>query len=98
MRCDVTKKTRRKFSAAFKREAVALFRRSGKGVTAIGREIGVRPNVLSAWVKAVEAEEKTGLTPDEVDELKLLRKENERLRMEVDILGKATAFFANRSK
>jgi transposase-like protein len=39
----------------------------------------------------VEAEEKTGLTPEELDELKQLRKDNARLKEEVEILGKATA-------
>lgn len=98
MRCDVTRKNRRKFSLEFKREAVKLWRDSGKGVTAIARELGVRPNVLSAWVSLVEAEQKTGLTTDELEELKRLRKENDRLKTEVEILGKATAFFANRSR
>jgi transposase len=94
----VTRKTRRNFSLEFKREAVKLWRASGKGVTAIARELGVRPNVLSAWVKLVESEEKSGLVPSELEELNRLRKENERLRTEVEILGKATAFFANRSR
>ena len=94
----MNKRNRRKFSPGFKREAVALFRRSGKGITAVAREIGVRPNVLRSWVTVIEGEEKTGLTPDELEELKVLRKENERLRVEVEILGKATAFFANRNR
>ena len=46
----------------------------------------------------VEGEEKTGLTPSELEELKQLRKDKARLEMEVEILGKATAFFASRSK
>jgi transposase-like protein len=50
---------------------------------------------LRTWVDMVEAEEKTGLSPEE---LVRLRKENARLKMEVEILGKATAFFATRSK
>ena len=94
----MTRRNRRKFSLEFKREAVKLWRESGKGVTAIARELGVRPNVLSAWVALVEAEEKSGLNPTELEELKRLRKENERLKTEVEILGKATAFFANRSR
>lgn len=94
----MTKKRRRKFSKEFKREAVRLLRASDKGITAIAGELGVTASVLRSWVEMVEAEEKTGLSPEELEELKQLRKENARLKMEVEILGKATAFFANRSK
>lgn len=89
---------RRRFSKDFKREAVKLLRESGKGITQIATELGVTPSVLRTWADMVEAEEKTGLTPDELDELKELRKENARLKEEVEILGKATAFFAARRK
>lgn len=75
-----------------------MLRVSGKGISQVATELGVTPSVLRTWVDMVEAEEKTGLSPGELDELKQLRKENARLKMEVEILGKATAFFANRSK
>jgi transposase len=91
-------KTRRKFTKEFKREAVRLLRTSGKNQTQVARELGVATSVLGTWMAMVQAEEKTGLTPDELEELKRLRKENARLQMEVEILGKATAFFANRNK
>ena len=94
----VARPTRRKFSKQFKREAVQLFRSSGKNVSQVARELGVRVSVLGAWVRMVEAEERTGLSPEELEELKVLRKENARLKMEVEILGKATAFFANRNR
>jgi transposase len=94
----MSKKNRRKFSKAFKREAVQLFRTSGKNLSQVARELGIGVSVLGAWVAMVEAEEKTGLTSDEADELKRLRKDNARLQMEVEILGKATAFFANRNR
>lgn len=94
----MSKKNRRKFSKAFKREAVQLHRTSGKSLSQVARELGIGSGVLSAWVAMVEAEEKTGLTSDEADELKRLRKDNARLQMEVEILGKATAFFANRNR
>jgi transposase len=92
------RKGRRRFSKEFKREAVKLLRESGKGITQIATELGVTASVLRTWVDLVEAEEKTGLTPEELDELKELRKENARLKEEVEILGKATAFFATRRK
>jgi transposase len=90
-------KTRRKFSKQFKREAVQLFRSSGKSQSVVARELGVSVSTLGQWVAMVDGEEKTGLTSDELAELKQLRKDNARLQMEVEILGKATAFFAKRN-
>lgn len=92
------RKPRRQFSKEFKREAVKLLRDSGKGITQIATELGVTASVLRTWVDMVEAEEKTGLSPEELEELKRLRKENARLKEEVEILGKATAFFAARKQ
>lgn len=89
---------RRKFDKQHKREAVALLHSSGKHLSQVARELGVRPNVLRAWETMVEGEKKTGLTTDELGELAKLRKDNERLRMEVEILKKATVFFAKESK
>jgi len=92
------KANRRKFSKTFKREAVQLLRSSGKNLSQVARELGLGVSTLGSWVAMVEGEEKTGLSPEELDELKRLRKENARLQMEVEILGKATAFFANRNR
>jgi len=89
---------KRRFSEEFKREAVRLVRESGKSLTQIARELGVSGAALSKWKTAAEEAAATGLTPDELEELKRLRKENARLTMEVEILGKATAFFASRNK
>jgi len=89
---------RRRFTREFKRESVRLFRESGKKLTVVARELGVRPQVLRAWERMVLAEEKTGLTSSEHEELIRLRKENERLRMEREILKKATAFFAKENE
>jgi transposase len=94
----VARKQRRKFSKEFKREAVRLIQTSEKPLSVISRELGVHPNVLRSWQEMVTAEQKTGLTPDELEELKQLRKDKARLEMEVEILGKATAFFAKRNQ
>lgn len=94
----MAQKPRRKFSKQFKREAVQLVRTSGKPMSQVARELGLRASVLGAWIRAAAAEEKTGLSSDELEELKQLRKDNARLQMEVEILGKATAFFANRNR
>lgn len=90
-------KRRRKFTKEYKREVVKLVRDSGRGVTAMARELGIGLTLLRAWITMVEDEEKTGLTGDELEELKQLRKDKARLEMEVEILGKATAFFAKRN-
>lgn len=92
------RKARRRFSLEFKREAVKLFRDSDKGISHVARELGITPVMLRTWVDLVEAEEKTGLSTEDLDELKRLRKENARLREENEILGKATAFFASRKQ
>ena len=91
------KANRRKFSSLFKREAVQLFRTSGKTQSQVARELNISISTLGQWIAMVDAEEKTGLTSDELAELKQLRKDNARLQMEVEILGKATAFFAKRN-
>jgi transposase len=88
---------RRKFSKEFKREAVSLIEH-GKSLSQVARELGVRSSVLSAWRATLEAERKSGLGSDEQEEFKKLRRENDRLKMEVEILKKATAFFARESK
>lgn len=95
MRCIVRK---RRFSTEFKREAVTLVRNSGKSITQVARELGLGTSLLAKWKKEFEAQQNTGMTPDELEELKTLRKENARLKMEVEILGEATAFFANRKR
>jgi transposase len=92
------RKARRRFSLEFKREAVKLFRDSDKGISQVAKELGITPVMLRTWVDLVEAEEKTGLSTEDLDELKRLRKENARLKEEVEILGKATAFFASRKQ
>jgi transposase len=95
MRCIVKK---RRFSAEFKREAVTLVRNSGKTITQVARELGIGMSLLAKWKRELDAQQNTGVTPDELEELKMLRKENARLKMEVEILGEATAFFANRKR
>ena len=92
-------KKRRKFSDEFKVEAVKLVTEQGLSITEAARDLGVSAAVLGRWKKTYE----DGLLGDtvkrrEADELKALRKENKRLRMERDILKKATAYFAKESQ
>lgn len=93
------KRTKRQFSAEFKEEAVALIRDQGYSVSKAAAAVGVTPAMLYKWKEKQEAE-KSGnvLSEDERAELKLLRKEVKELRMEKEILKKASAFFAKEMK
>jgi len=91
-------KKKPKYTAEFKAEAVALYRQSGKSVSAAARDIGVAPTTLSAWIKQVDINDGRGpqgaLTTAEREELIRLRRENRQVKMERDFLKKAAAFFA----
>ena len=90
------KRSRRTHSKEFKREAVKLVFDQELPVAEAARNLGIHPNLLRSWKQRFEAEnEDTALTEDERMEIARLRAENRRLRMERDILKKATAFFAN---
>ena len=94
----MVRKKRRRHSDEFKREAVKLVTESGYSVAEAARNLGVSANLLHTWKsKLTKAEEESEreLTEDERMEMARLRAENKRLRMERDILKKATAFFAN---
>ena len=90
------KRKRRAFTKEFKAETVRLVRDSGKSVGAIARELDLTETALRDWVRQAETDAGRGgaLTTEEREELGRLRRENRTLRMERDILKKATAFFA----
>src|SRR5690349_12654743 len=92
------KRRRRAFSDEFKAETVRLVRDSGKSVGAIARELDLTETALREWVRQAEVDAGRGrpgaLTTEEREELARLRREVRTLRMERDILKKATAFFA----
>ena len=95
------RKKRRKFTAEYKAEVVKLVRESDKGIGQLSRELGLTESSVRNWVKQADVDAGRGregaLTTDEKEELRRLRRDVKRLRMERDILKKATAFFARES-
>lgn len=96
------KQQRRQYTAEFKREAVRLITDHGYGVTEAARSLGINARMLSRWKRQSEQQANgnfgsNGQMSDEHEELLRLRKEVKRLRMEREILKKATAFFAKES-
>jgi transposase len=94
----MARKRRRKFSPEFKAEAVRLVQQTDAPVTTIARELGVAAPTLQAWVEAARPRPAEPINEDERSELLRLRRENRQLRVERDILKKATAFFARQSE
>ena len=95
----MAKRHRRKFTDEFKAETVKLIRGSGRTVGSVARELSLTETAVRNWVKQAEASGSAAtLSTDERAELRRLRKENQELRMEKEILRKATAFFAKESR
>lgn len=94
-----TERTRRSFTPEFKKDAVALISEQGYSVAKAARAVDVNENNLRRWKKELE-QEATGerLNADERAELARLRRENKELRLEKEILKKASAFFAKEMK
>jgi transposase len=89
------KKKRRNYTKEFKEEAVRLITEEGYSYAEAGRNLGVNPNLLSRWKREFEGVEiDPGSAAAMQAELKQLRKENKRLKLEREILKKAAAFFA----
>ena len=94
---------RRTYTSQYKREAVELVEREGLSVAEAARRLGVDQTLLRSWKMKVQeqgdqafpgAGQRTAIE----EEVRQLREENARLKIERDILKKATAFFARESR
>lgn len=94
----VVPRDRRTFTDEFKAGAVRLVLNEGRSITSVARDLDLVSSALQRWVAQAKADAGNGppeaLTSTERDELTQLRRENRVLKMEREILKKATAFFA----
>jgi len=94
-----TPRSRRSFMEEFKADAAAMVLDDGRRIVDVAETIGVGDGTLGNWVRMekIERGKRAGLTRDDRSELVELRKENARLRMERDLLKRATAFWVKES-
>lgn len=93
------KRTYKQYSKEYKDEAVALVKEQGYSVPEAAKSLGIASNMLYRWKEHIESQlEGKSLSVDEREELNRLRKETKNLRMEKEILKKASAFFAKEMK
>ena len=89
---------RSNFTQEFKKEAVELLKSSGKTSIEIAKDLGINRDNLLRWNRELEYEErKTGtvtINPEDIDEIKKLKKEMAILKQERDILKKALGIFS----
>jgi len=96
------KQERVKYTKEFKQDAVNLVTEQGYSASEAGRRLGVGQSNISRWVREFRKDQQDGaegeVSRKELEaEVKRLRKENQRLQMEREILKKAAAFFAKES-
>jgi transposase len=88
----------RKFTKEFAAEAVALLHSSGRAQRQVADDLGIGLSTLARWSRGsrdrVDGKPDAVTNEDIVAEVKRLRRENDVLRQERDILKKATVFFA----
>ncbi len=91
---------RRSFTPEFKAEIVELCRRGDRSIGQVAKDFDLGETAVRAWVHQAETDagERPGLTTEERAELTRLRRENRSLREDVEILKRATVFFAKETR
>jgi len=90
-------RARRSFTPEFKAEIIELCQRGDRSIGQVARDFDLTETAVREWVRQAERDAGTGdggLTSAERQALSALRRENRRLREDVEILKRATAFFA----
>lgn len=86
-----------KFTDEFKAQAIRLVVEEKIPVDKAAKDLGIGKSTLGNWMRQSRLKTNAPTLVSDVEELKRLRKENQTLRMERDILKKATAYFAKHS-
>ena len=91
---------RRSFTAEFKADIVERCRRGDRSIGQVAGDFDLTETAVREWVKQadIDAGNREGVTSEERKELAELRRENRRLREDVEILRRATAFFAKETR
>lgn len=92
---------RRSFTPEFKADIVERCRKGDRSIAQVAEDFDLTETSVRDWVKQAELDDGTrddGLTSAELEELRELRRENRRLREDVEILKRATAFFAKETR
>jgi transposase len=92
---------RRSFTSEFKAEIVELCQRGDRTIGQVAKDFDLTETAVRQWVKQADLDtgaRSDGLTSQEHAELAALRRENRRLREDVEILKRATAFFAKETR
>ena len=92
-------RTRRSFTDEFRRDVVAMVLDDGNKIVEAADRLGVGDGTLGNWVRQARTDrgQRAGITTTERSEVAELRRENARLRMERDLLKRATAFWVKES-
>ena len=91
---------RRSFTPEFKAEIVELCRRGDRSIGQVAKDFDLTETNVRTWVKQgqIDLGERPGLTTEEKEELTRLRRENRSLKEDVEILKRATVFFAKETR
>jgi transposase len=91
---------RRSFTPEFKADIVERCRVGDRSIGQVAKDFDLTETAVRAWVNQAETDagERPGLTTEEKEELTRLRRENRSLKEDVEVLKRATVFFAKETR
>ena len=91
---------RRSFTPEFKADIVDRCRAGDRSIGQVAKDFDLTETAVRAWVNQAETDagERPGLTTEEKEELTQLRRQNRSLKEDVEVLKRATVFFAKETR